>query len=290
VIFLVWAFTWQIRRSLEHDWALEPTSFERAREPGARLQIPSSINVERFVLRVLQCLMFFSTYGLAGDVLSPDFWQAVCSGNWRPALFEVLPSLASVCFLFVILPNLVPRFTSVTALPPFFNYTNQRMVARVMVAGGAKGACWAPYVDDKNLQMVQARSRHGILQAVREIVEGISCQEGFEQSSAPGPKTAALEAMVVEDLLHLMICFENQPDVAEEDRDSAVADRLSRLQRELKKKMLLKPEGSSHSATSTLSEPSREKRRAEKHPQPDIFMTSSRSEPLLGMTISSGDS
>merc|ERR1711920_684181 len=118
-------------------------------------------------------------------------------------MYEVLPSLASVCVLYVILPDVVPRFTSVTALPPFFNYANQRMVVRVMVAGGAKGACWAPYIDDKNVSMVQARSRNGLLQAVREIVEGISVQEGLEEAHSLvkiGPKTAALEGLVVQDL------------------------------------------------------------------------------------------
>jgi len=201
-------------------------------------------NVEVTLLRILQFLMFYETYNFAGRMVKTSSWAALLAGDVY-SIVIVSAQVATLLIMSLALPRLVPSMASMMALPPFFNHTDHLTVLQVMVAGGATGACWAPVVDEYNVQMVRAVGREGILAAVRGLVEGAEPMlHDMEEISIEtlGPKTAAEEMAVVDSFMDLLSCtWQDERHGRDADLDTVVAERLQKLHNILKREILRTP-------------------------------------------------
>lgn len=139
------------------------------------------VDVQLMIMRLWQCLLFFVCYSFAGSLISTAFYQDLGHGETT-----AISTLIGYFFVFgiflVILPKAVPDFSIVMALPPFFGHTDQELLVHVLSAGGAQGACWAPHIDENNEQMVRARGKLELLNAVRDLVERGRKAKGAEDS------------------------------------------------------------------------------------------------------------
>lgn len=130
---------------------------------------PNAPHVQQRVVHALmessllwaQILMFFNSFVMSYilvDMVQDEFqvgsMHYFASGNERIVL--ILFMLGSAIFQVVILPLTLVEYMYLESLPPQDTHEAQELILYILQAGGAKGAAWAPYVDEKNAQMVNA--------------------------------------------------------------------------------------------------------------------------------------
>merc|ERR1712070_597101 len=90
-------------------------------------------NPEVLVLNVLQVLLFFVCHSWAGLMINKDFWNKIFQDGEIKDVIVAILYISALLSLAGILPLCVPDFAAVTALPPFFSTSSEKMVVLVAV-------------------------------------------------------------------------------------------------------------------------------------------------------------
>jgi len=85
------------------------------------------------MLSTLQVLLFFLCHAWAGNVIKKAFWDAIFQEGKAEEIIVALLYIIALASLAVILPRIIPDFSTVMALPPFFTIGNQQMIQLVAV-------------------------------------------------------------------------------------------------------------------------------------------------------------
>lgn len=91
-------------------------------------------NKEDLVLRILQVVLFFLSYGAANFVTEKSDWQ----GRLAVQVLKSIFAIAIFAALLRVLPRYVPRFSAVMSLPPYVNRDNIHVLIYVLESIAAK--------------------------------------------------------------------------------------------------------------------------------------------------------
>lgn len=133
LLFLLWvSYTTAIfKKSLAHKEVQPIPGLSWL--PGVVGRVSRSADPGRLMLSTLQVLLFFLCHAWAGYVIRKSYWDAVFQEGNAADIVIGLAYIVALTALAVILPRIIPDFSTVMALPPFFTIGNQQMIQLVAV-------------------------------------------------------------------------------------------------------------------------------------------------------------
>jgi len=132
-IVLTWTITLVFRKALAESEEDIKVMKGVSWLPYVMDKISHKVNPEAFVLNTLQVLLFFFCHTWSGNMIDKNFWNKIFQdGKAGPIGIAILYCVGFIA-LAQVLPRAVPDFAAVTALPPFFSNSNERIVQMVAV-------------------------------------------------------------------------------------------------------------------------------------------------------------
>lgn len=199
---LIWRGTVMFKWSLAHEEIQQIPGLSWLPEFCGRISY--KVDAGMVCLCTLQVLLFFLCHSWAGHLIDKNYWNAIFQDGKAGLAVLGLFYILSIVVLAWAMPRIIPDYSTVMSLPPFFSYSNQKMIQHVAVQVVdakmvAAREALAKKLEAKTEAEKQTEGEEGGLEASQLEAKDQAGITMVENSLAIEPSTESTMQIVVED-------------------------------------------------------------------------------------------